>query len=188
MRQEQSILENWKWLSESTRHSFNQIIIILRLKTSSPQDKSVKISNHNSKGFTLLELLIVITIIGVLIGIVAPKVIGRGDDARQVAALNQVKVIENALKEYRIDNSRYPTTEQGLDALITKPESEPIPNNWKKYWSKRKMPKDPWGRKYQYRFPGEKEDIDVFSLGKDKDSDKDDIGNWEADSEEIDKE
>lgn len=137
-------------------------------------------------GFTLLELLVVLLIIGLLAGYVAPKVVGKGDQARQVAALRQINAIEGALNEYRIDNGRYPTAEQGLKALVSKPESQPIPNNWKRYWSKRTLPKDPWGREYQYRNPGEKEDIDIFSLGKDKDSEKDDIGNWDADSTEDD--
>ena len=135
-----------------------------------------------SKGFTLIELMVVLVILGVLAAMIAPKIMDRPDEARIVAARQDIATVIQALKMYRLDNIRYPTTEQGLQALITKPAIDPIPDNWKSGGYLEKLPKDPWGNAYVYLNPGRHGDIDVISLGTDgqtggegKDAD---IGSW----------
>jgi general secretion pathway protein G len=133
------------------------------------------------RGFTLIELMVVIMILGVLAALVVPRVMSRPDEARVVAARQDIAQVMQALKLYRLDNSRYPTTEQGLQALAVKPASGPIPNNWKSYLDK--VPNDPWGRPYQYLNPGVRSEIDVFSFGADGQSGgtgvEADIGSWD---------
>ncbi len=133
------------------------------------------------RGFTLVEIMVVVVILGILAALIVPRVVGRTDEARAVAAKQDVAAIMQALKLYRLDNGRYPTTEQGIAALVTKPQGEPVPANWQKYLDK--VPKDPWGNAYQYLSPGVRGDIDVFSLGADKQpggSGPDaDIGSWD---------
>ena len=119
------------------------------------------------RGFTLIELLVVMLILGVLAALVVPKVIGRGDDARITAAKTDIAQIKSALKLYYLDNQRYPSTAQGIDALVTKPTTEPLPSSWKTGGYVDKLPKDPWGKAYQYLSPGVLGDVDVFSLGAD---------------------
>jgi len=109
--------------------------------------------------------MVVVVIIGVLAAMVMPSVMGRDDEARVTAARSDVARIMTALKLYRLDNMRYPTTEQGLEALVAKPSSGPIPANWKPYLEK--LPADPWGKPYQYAMPGTKGEVDVFSFGAD---------------------
>lgn len=135
------------------------------------------------RGFTLIEIMVVVVIMGILAALVVPKLMGRTDDARIIAARQDVATIMQGLKLYRLDNQRYPTTEQGLQALITKPISGPDANGWKTGGYLDKLPKDPWGGPYQYLSPGIKGEIDVFSLGADGqvggvgiDAD---IGSWE---------
>ena len=135
-----------------------------------------------SKGFTLIELMVVLVILGVLAAMIAPKIMNRPDEARVMAATQDIASVLQALKLYRLDNMRYPTTEQGLQALVSKPAIEPIPGNWKSGGYLEKMPKDPWGNPYLYLNPGRHGEIDVYSLGADgqpggegKDAD---IGSW----------
>jgi general secretion pathway protein G len=120
-----------------------------------------------SRGFTLIEVMVVVVILGLLAAIVVPKVMSRPDEARAVAARADIAAITQALKLYRLDNVQYPSTEQGLAALVQRPTTNPIPNNWKQGGYLDRVPKDPWGREYQYLNPGVRGEIDVFSLGAD---------------------
>lgn len=132
-------------------------------------------------GFTLIELMVVLVIIGVLAALIVPNVLDRADDARVMAARTDVNNLMQAVKLYKLDNQRAPTSEQGLQALITKPTSGPIPGNWKPYLEK--MPNDPWGRPYQYLNPGVKGEVDVMSFGADGQAGGEgknaDIGSWQ---------
>jgi len=119
------------------------------------------------RGFTLIEIMVVIVILGVLAALVVPSVLSRTDDARNVAAKSDLAAIRQALKLYRLDNQRYPSTGQGLDALVTRPADPPLPPNWKPGGYLEKLPRDPWGHAYQYLNPGLKSDIDVFTYGAD---------------------
>lgn len=137
------------------------------------------------RGFTLIEIMVVITILGILAALIVPRVVGRTDDAKIAAAKQDIASIMQALKLYRLDNGRYPTTDQGLQALITKPATEPVPSNWKAggYLERSSVPRDPWGHPYQYLSPGTKGEIDVFSLGADQQPGGEgpdaDIGSWQ---------
>lgn len=120
---------------------------------------------RRSAGFTLVEIMVVVVILGILAVLIVPRVLGRSDEARQAAAKHDVATIMQSLKLYRLDNGRYPTNDQGLQALVSKPTSAPAPSNWKPYLDK--VPKDPWGNTYQYLSPGVHGEVDVFSLGAD---------------------
>jgi general secretion pathway protein G len=134
-------------------------------------------------GFTLIEIMVVIVILGVLAALVVPRVLERPDEARAVAAKSDIAAIMAALKLYRLDNQRYPTSEQGLSALVAKPDAPPVPPNWKPGGYLEKLPKDPWGSPYQYLNPGLKGEIDVYSLGADRQPGGTgvdaDIGSWD---------
>lgn len=127
--------------------------------------------------------MVVVVIMGILAALVVPKLMGRTDDARIMAAKQDISTIMQALKLYRLDNSRYPTTEQGLQALVAKPTGAPVPSNWKEGGYIEKLPKDPWGNPYQYLSPGLHGEVDVFSLGADGQpggtGTDADIGSWE---------
>ncbi len=136
-------------------------------------------------GFTLLEIIVVITIIAVLAAYIAPKVAGRADDARISKVKNDIQVLESALELYRLDNFSYPTTEQGLQALVTRPDSSL--KNWKTGGYVKKLRKDPWGHDYHYARPGrDKSEYEIFSYGADNAEGGEgrdaDIGSWNLDS------
>jgi general secretion pathway protein G len=132
-------------------------------------------------GFTLIELMVVLVIIGVLAALIVPNVLDRADDARATAARTDVNNLMQALKLYRLDNQRYPTAEQGLQALVARPGAGPQPMNWKPYLER--LPNDPWGRPYQYLNPGVKGEIDVMSYGADGqpggEGKNADVGSWQ---------
>jgi general secretion pathway protein G len=141
-------------------------------------------TNINARGFSLVEILVVLVIIGLLVSIVAPNVLRRADEARVQKVQADFKNIETALKLYRLDNFNYPTTEQGLQALVEKPTLDPIPPNWKSGGYLEVLPQDPWGRAYLYLQPAEfgGGDFDLYTLGADGvtggDDQNADIGNW----------
>lgn len=122
-------------------------------------------TSNNQRGFTLIEVMIVIVILGILAALVVPKVMGRPDEARVVAAKQDIATLMQALKLYKLDNRRYPSTDQGLDALVKKPTAAPMPDNWKSYLER--LPLDPWGSAYQYLNPGLNGEVDVMSYGAD---------------------
>jgi len=133
-------------------------------------------------GFTLIEIMVVIVILGVLAALVVPKVMSRPDEARVVAAKQDINALMQALKLYRLDNVRYPTGEQGLQALVQQPQSGPPAPNWKPGGYLERLPLDPWGSPYQYANPGRHGEIDVWSWGADGVAGGSgvnaDIGNW----------
>ena len=122
-------------------------------------------STQRQGGFTLLEIMVVIVILGILASLVVPNLMGNKEQADRQKAVSDIVALENALDMYKLDNSRFPTTEQGLEALVTKPQSEPEPRNYKEDGYIRRLPQDPWGNAYQLMSPGEHGKIDVFSMG-----------------------
>jgi len=145
-------------------------------------NKRTRTSKHPI-GFTLIEVLVVVAILGILAAIVVPKLMDRPDDARRVAAKADIGALVSALKLYRLDNGFYPSTDQGLAALVQRPTAQPAPQNWKQGGYLDRLPKDPWGSDYQYLQPGVRGEIDVFSLGADRarggEGNAADIGNWD---------
>lgn len=137
-------------------------------------------SRHS--GFTLIEIMVVVVIMGVLAALLVPRLMGRTDDARILAAKQDIATLMQALKLYRLDNQRYPTTEQGLQALITRPSNGPQPANWKSGGYIDRLNKDPWGNPYQYASPGTRSEVDIFSYGADGQpggaGNDADIGSW----------
>jgi general secretion pathway protein G len=145
------------------------------------QQAALKRIEKRSKGFTLIEIMVVIIIIGVMGALVVPRLMSRPDEARVVAAKTDIAALMQALKLYRLDNQRYPSADQGLQALVVQPTGAGAPTNWKKYIEK--MPIDPWGKAYQYVNPGLKGEVDILSFGADGQSGGTnfdaDIGSWE---------
>jgi general secretion pathway protein G len=139
-----------------------------------------------SRGFTLIELMVVIVILGILAGLIIPRIMGRPDEARQTKARIMIEGIETALKLYRLDNGFYPTTEQGLRALVEPSTIQPVPRNWREggYLEKGKVPKDPWGNDFVYLCPGTQGEIDLISYGADGqpggEGKNKDITNWSS--------
>lgn len=138
-----------------------------------------------NSGFSLIEIMVVVVIMGILISLVAPNVLNRVDDARIQKAHADFKAIETALNLYRMDNFNYPTSDQGLEALVTQPNSEPAAPNWKSGGYLQDLPVDPWGNPYLYIQPGEHGAFDIYTLGADRtpggEEQNADIGNWKED-------
>lgn len=147
--------------------------------------KTSKSIPSGAEGFTLIELLVVLVIIGILAGYVGPRIMGHPDDAKRTMAGAQIGSLETALESYRLDNGTYPSTEQGLQALIEAPTSGKVPIKWREggYMKKRKVPTDPWGNAYVYLSPGTHSDFDIISYGADGESGGEgadaDVNNWE---------
>lgn len=137
---------------------------------------------NRQRGFSLIEIMVVVVILGILASIVVPKIISRPDEARVVKAKQDVLSIQSALDLYKLDNGFYPSTDQGLIALVEKPDTNPVPQSWQSYL--KSLPKDPWGRDYLYLNPGEHGDVDVFTLGADGQPGgtgiNAEVGNWNA--------
>ena len=153
-----------------------------RLKmTQERSDAGPAARGRRAGGFTLIEIMVVLVIIGVLAALIAPNVLNRASDSRVTAARADVNNLMQALKLYKLDNQRYPSAEQGLEALVRKPTGGPGAPNWKPYLDK--LPADPWGKPYQYLNPGLKGEIDVFSFGGDGQAGGEgndaDIGSWQ---------
>ena len=134
------------------------------------------------KGFTLIEIMVVVVIIGLLATLVLPRVMGRQEQAFIAKAQSDIQALSSALKFYKLDNFHYPSTDQGLQALVTTPSGNPVPKNWKKGGYIERLPNDPWGNSYQYLSPGEKMEFDLWSWGADgveggEEGDAE-IGNW----------
>jgi general secretion pathway protein G len=144
--------------------------------------RTIKIGN---RGFTLIELMVVIIILGILAMYIGPKIMGRPEEAKQVKARVDIAALETALRLYKLDSGIYPSTEQGLQALVEKPETGNIPRKWKEggYLEKGKVPKDPWGNEFVYLSPGVKGDYDIISYGADGvpggEGQNLDINNWD---------
>ena len=139
--------------------------------------------NKGQKGFTLIEIMVVVVILGILAALVVPQVMSRPDQAKVTVAKGDIKAIGAALDMYKLDNFTYPSTQQGLDALVKKPSGNPQPKNWNRDGYLKRLPKDPWGNDYQYLSPGTQGQFDLYSFGADgKPGGSDlnaDIGNWD---------
>lgn len=172
----------YKSLMRSLMRSFMQPLMLAQ-KSPSSLPGSVRSLKRREVGFTLIEIMVVIAIIGILATLIVPKIMGRPDEARATAAKHDVGTLVQAFKLYRLDIGRYPTTEQGIKSLVEKPTSEPVPQNWKVGGYLDSVPKDPWGNPYQYANPGTRGEIDVYSFGADGKpggtGNDADIGNWQ---------
>nr|WP_026339310.1 type II secretion system major pseudopilin GspG [Psychromonas ossibalaenae] len=139
---------------------------------------------HSSKqkGFTLLEIMVVIVILGVLASMVVPNLMGNKDKADRQKVVSDIIALENALDMYKLDNGSYPSTDQGLEALVSEPSGSPEPRNYREDGYIKRLPEDPWGNEYVLNSPGEHSKIDVLSVGPDgEEGSDDDIGNWNLD-------
>ncbi|MET0320422.1 MAG: type II secretion system major pseudopilin GspG [Duganella sp.] len=154
------------------------------LRSSQPRSRLPSLPRRAARGFTLIEIMVVVVIMGVLAALVVPKLLSRTSESRVAAAKVDIATIMQSLKLYKLDNQRYPTTEQGLQALLEKPTSGPAANGWKAGGYLEKMPKDPWGNPYQFLSPGIKGEVDVYSLGADGQpggaGDDADVGSWDT--------
>ena len=145
----------------------------------------ISVSQKTQKGFTLLEIIVVVTIIAILAAYIAPKVVGRAGDARISKAKSDIRVLESSMELYKLDNFNYPSTDQGLDALVRNPSGSGL-KHWRRGGYIKKLNRDPWGNDYQYQQPGANGDFDIYSLGADSAAggtdEAADIGNWNLDS------
>ncbi|WP_257292391.1 type II secretion system major pseudopilin GspG [Endozoicomonas sp. ONNA1] len=142
-----------------------------------------KVDRQKQQGFTLIEIMVVIVILGVLASLVAPNVLGNKEKADQQKAVSDIVTLENALDMYKLDNNHFPSTQQGLNALVEQPSGSPQPRNYRDNGYIRRLPQDPWGNDYLMQSPGEFGDIDIFSAGPDGQAGSDDdIGNWNMSS------
>jgi general secretion pathway protein G len=152
------------------------------LSSSLHQTRELQCQRRLTRGFTLIEVMVVIVILGILAAVIVPNVIGRAHDARVAAAKQDVATLAQALAMYKLDNARIPTAEQGLKALVEMPTLAPLPNNWRKGGYVPRLPNDPWGNPYQYANPGLRGDADVFSFGADGkaggEGENADLGTW----------
>ena len=143
------------------------------------------LNKNKTQGFTLIEVMVVVVILGILAALVVPKIMGRPDEARLIKVKQDIRAIESALNLYKLDNYTYPSTDQGLEALVAKPTGMPEPRQWKTGGYLARLPKDPWGFHYLYLNPGQHGEIDIFSLGADGQQGgtevNADIGNWQLD-------
>ena len=140
-------------------------------------------NNNKQKGFTLLEIMVVIVILGVLASMIVPNLMGSKDKADKQKVVSDVIALENALDMYKLDNGSYPSTEQGLEALVTEPSGSPEPRNYSEDGYIKRLPQDPWGNDYILNNPGEHGKIDILSVGQDgEEGTDDDIGNWNLDA------
>lgn len=133
---------------------------------------------RRAAGFTLIEVMVVVVILGILAAVIVPRIMDRPDQARIIKAQQDIRTLETMLKAYRLDNFNYPSTDQGLEALVSKPAGSPEPRNWKAGGYLDRLPADPWGNPYRYLHPGQHGEFDLYSLGPDPQSSDDDIGNW----------
>lgn len=140
--------------------------------------RTKSIERKSQKGFTLIEIMVVIVILGILAAMVVPRIMSRPEEARIAKAKQDIRAVETALDLYKLDNFNYPTTEQGLEALVTQPTTPPVPKRYREEAYLKKVPIDPWQNPYQFLNPGEHGAIDIFSLGPDQQLSDDDIGNW----------
>ena len=142
-------------------------------------------SKRRQSGFTLIEIMVVVVILGILAAVVVPRIMDRPDQARITKASQDIRALENALRLYRLDNYFYPSTDQGLEALVERPTTQPEPRNWKEGGYIDRLPRDPWGHEYQYLNPGVHAEIDVFSYGANGQPGGEgmnaEIGNWNID-------
>ncbi len=136
------------------------------------------LKQRQQRGFTLIEIMVVVVILGILAAAVVPNIMSRPEQARISKTKHDITALESALNIYKLDNYRYPSTDQGLEALVKKPSGSPQPRNYKKNGYIKKLNKDPWGKEYLYLFPGTHGELDLYSLGKDSIPSDDDIGNW----------
>ena len=142
------------------------------------------LNQNRQRGFTLIEIMIVVVILSILASLIIPRIMNRPDQARVVKAAQDMRALQSALNMYRLDNYHYPNTNQGLQALVTKPNGQPQPTSWQEPYLD-KLPKDPWGQPYLYLMPGQHGDFDLFTFGADQrqggEGANADLGNWDLD-------
>jgi general secretion pathway protein G len=153
------------------------------MKTGQEMRMQARAQHRPQGGFTLIEIMVVVVILGILASVIVPKIMDNPDKARIVKAKNDVQAIKGALDLYKLDNFNYPSTDQGLQALVQKPAGSPEARNWKQGGYLDRVPKDPWGNEYQYLNPGVNAEVDIFSYGADGrpsgEGVNGDIGNWQ---------